>query len=359
LLVKLKLTGAEKYQADLRRVEERTTRSSSRITDFLKKWKLAFVGVVAGAAGAFYALARVSPSLDTQMSRLRIAFEYLAMVIGEKLAPYLDPLVDLLEKVIYKVADWIDAMSPEEFDRWLGLIMQSGLGLITVVYGVGKLVRKLLNLREEIKESGGVIPWLAGKWDWFVTKLHEIWDWVHPYLVRIWDKIKEKAKEKWDDIKERIYEKWEDIKEKAWTKWEEIKKILPEKIENAGKAVLDYVKDKLKKKLEEWWDKIKEKAETAWDKIKDAIWTPIKEAYDKVSYYVGLILDKLENVPGIGGLISAGRERFGGAGAGSTTNTTNQQISVNVEGGKEWTDEDWVQRISERILDELARRSGT
>ncbi len=337
MLVKLKLVGAEKYQSDLKETEERTTESSSRIEAFLKKWRLAFVGIVTGAMGAFYALARVSPTLNAQMSRLRIAFEYLMMVIGDKLAPILKPIVDWLEKAIYKVADWIDAMPPEKFLAVAKAIQAIGSPLVTMMPALAGLIAGFSSLKSMIKEHGGVIPWLGELWSRFKDKLKEIWNWIYPYLLDIWSKIVEKAQEK----------------------WAQLKPVLLEKIEAAGKAVINYVKDRLKTSLEKWWERIRTGASRAWNRIKDVIWQPLRDAYHKVSYYVGLILDKLEKIPGIGGLISAGRERFGGGGGSTTTSTTNQQITVHVEGGKEWTDEDWVRRISERILDELARRSGT
>ncbi|MHC1564988.1 MAG: hypothetical protein ACXQS6_01530 [Candidatus Syntropharchaeales archaeon] len=335
LLVKLKLTGAEKYQADLRRVEERTTRSSSRITDFLKKWRLAYASIITAAVAAFYGVARVSPSLDTQMSRLRIAFEYLGMVIGEKLAPYFEPITRWQEEAVYNTADWVDKLN---------------LGLLPA----------LSEAAEKTREYGKSIKEVSGWQGLFARPFGDLQTPLAGFVLAyqaVLNRLVELTGEKLRPLHERLSEAWNRIIERAHEKWNEISSIPASMIEKAVFKVTGWVSN-LKTNLEKWWERIRTGASRAWNKIKDAIWQPIRDAYHKVSYYVGLILTKLENVPGIGGLISAGRERFGGAGAGSTTNTTNQQISVNVEGGKEWTDEDWVQRISERILDELARRSG-
>jgi hypothetical protein len=56
--------------------------------------------------------------------------------------------------------------------------------------------------------------------------------------------------------------------------------------------------------LIEKWNAIKSIAIEKWNAIKDAIWTPIQSAYDKIRYYIDMIISKIESIPSIGNAAS-------------------------------------------------------
>lgn len=336
LLVKLKLTGAEKYQSDLRRVEERTTRSSSRITDFLKKWRLAYLSIAATAAGAFYAVARVSPTVETQMSRLRLAYENLFMTIGEKLGPAFEPLIDKHEEMIYNTADWIDKLN---------------LGLIPA----------LEEAAEKTHEYGEKVKQVSGWQALFARPFGDLQTPMAGFVLgyeAVLNRLVELAGSKLRPLHERLSDAWNRIVERAHEKWNEISSIPATMIERGVIKVTTWL-SKLKTSLEKWWNIIMTGASTAWNKIKDAIWQPIREAYHKISYYVGLILTKLEKVPGIGGMIGMATTPRSYAGGGQTNIHASNYFNVSASISSDHDLDELARLLGEKFLNEITRRTGT
>lgn len=335
LMVKLKLVGAEKYQSDLEKVEERTTRSSSRITAFLKKWRLAYASIAATAASVFYAIARVSPSVETQMTRLRIAYENLFMTIGEKLAPVFEPLIAKHEEMIYRLADWID---------------QLNIGLLPALE---KAAQKAHEYGEKIREVSGWQALFARPFGDLQTSLAGLAFGYEAILRRLMEITAEKLR----PLIDKLSEAWNRIKEKAWEKWSEIKAIPGNMLEKAVAKVTGWV-SRLKTSLEKWWERIRTGASRAWNKIKDAIVGPIREAYHQVAYYIGRILDKLENVPGIGGMISMATTPARAGAAGTTVNASNI-FNVQAAISSDHDLEQLARKLAELFNEELYRRSGS
>ncbi len=116
------------------------------LTGFLDKWGNAFVFISTAAVAAMGAVIAASPALTSSMAEMSYAFEWMAFVLGEQLAPEFQTLSDEMTKTAADFETWfagISEASREVLSDLAFTLGTAGLGAViggamgTVVPGVG------------------------------------------------------------------------------------------------------------------------------------------------------------------------------------------------------------------------------
>lgn len=253
----------------------------------------------------------------TTESKLLQAKESLTNVgieIGERLLPYIDKGIGLLDQVI---AAW-DQLSPETQDMIVQAIgITAALAPVLVVggkiiSGIGSIVSGIGMLASPV----GIAVLAIGALVAIGVALYKNWDeicaWANDLKERVveaWNGIKQAASDvkdsinqKWNDIKQNTSERWNNIKDSVSSAMSSVKskveengggikgvmKTAVEGYKNLWKGAFDYINEKTGGKLGEALSTVREKLDSIKDKF-HSIFDNVKEKVrSAIDYIKGL-----------------------------------------------------------------------
>lgn len=226
----------------------------------------------------FDATIDAADEFQVAMNKVKDAGAELGEVLGEKLAPIVGDIADMIKDLGEK----FEGLDPDVQDLivTIGLIVAAA-GPVLVV--IGTVIGAIGSIVGAIGTVIGVITAVTGAIGGVVGALNPI-VWVIAGVIAAgvalwanWDTIKEKAGE----LKDKVEEKWNDIKEKTVTKFNEVKENIQKKMQEAKEKAIQKASD-MKTNLEKKFGDIKDKAKSKFEDIKKTISDKMNGAKDKV-----------------------------------------------------------------------------
>ena len=144
IMIKFGETGADNVERANKRVGRSITgvaktahKEERKISGWIQRHKTAMLGMGAAMAGVLYGIAKASPSMSASLDSIRMAFSFLAMQIGEDVAPALE----WVEGIAWKIADAY-AELPEPVRQAISVIVVAlaGLGVALAAVTVKQMI---------------------------------------------------------------------------------------------------------------------------------------------------------------------------------------------------------------------------
>lgn len=261
---------------------------------------------------------------ESKLLQAKESITNVAIEIGERLLPYVDKGIGLLDKVI---TAW-DQLSPETQDmivKAIGITAALAPVLIVggkLISGLGTLVSAFGMLASPVGIAIAAIGALVA----IGVALYQNWDeicaWANDLKERVveaWNGIKEAA----GDVKDSINQKWNDIKQNTSERWDNIKNTVSDAMqsvknkveENGGgirgviktatdgyknlwKGAFDYIDEKTGGKLGDALSKVQDKLNAIKDKF-HSIFDNVKEKVRSAIDYIKGLFDFNWSLPHI------------------------------------------------------------
>ena len=226
-------------------------------------------------------------------------------VIGEKLLPVLQPLIEKIADVVEKVANWIEE-NPKLTQMILiiagaigGLLAVLGpiittIGMLTIAVGAFN-VAMLPTIGTIALVVAGIVALIAivvlliAKWDeivecWnnFCSWAKGLWTEFTSWIVNKFTEIKDKTVAKVQEMKQNLVDKWNEIKTSVVNKITEMKDSVVNKF-NEIKNSISNVINNIKSTLSTWGNNIKTIIFNAFSTVYDTITSPFKRAWSYIS----------------------------------------------------------------------------
>ena len=314
--------------------------------------------------------------LKTTFNQLKIAGAELGGSIGDVLAPILESL----SKVIQKVAKWFQNLSPETKELIVKIgLLAAAIGPVVFVVGkiiaiIGAVASAISTIIPLIATVGGAITAIATgplvlivgaiaaaiaagvllykHWDEVKAKAQALWDFltgifttIAQSFAMIWEGLTSIFQAFWQGLMENpivqlflqlildeisIFSEtlsglWENIKNVAGTAWELIKTAIMGPVGAVISLVtgdFDGLKDGLKKN----WEKTKELADQLWGEIKDLITDFAKDILDGVKRTFENLKRNLEGI--WNNLKTSASQKWSGIKSAISTACTNTRTAV-------------------------------
>ena len=111
-----------------------TDDASSQITGFLKRYERAYALVASAATGTMLEIIRTTPLLMGSMVEIRYAFEELAIIVGDEMAPAFDSIADSM----WDYVDWVESL-PKPLRQVMAVLplFATNLGGIALTLQIG------------------------------------------------------------------------------------------------------------------------------------------------------------------------------------------------------------------------------
>ena len=235
-------------------------------------------------------------------------------VIGEKLLPVLEPLIEKIATVVEKIAKWAED-NPELTQTILiiagaigGLLAVLGpiittVGMLTIAVGafnvamlpvIGTIALVIAGIVALI----AVVALVIAKWDEIVACWNSFCEWAKQlwsdfttWITTKFTEIKDKTVAKIQEMKQNLIDKWNEIKTSVVNKITEMKEGVVNKFNEIKNSISNIINN-IKSTLSTWGNNIKTTISNAFSTVYETITSPFKRAWS----YISGIGDKISGV---------------------------------------------------------------
>ncbi len=261
-------------------VDENTTKAfaykngiAKQGTELTQQQKvMARYGVIMKATGKAQGdLARTADSPTNRIRRLRQQAEQLQVKFGTLLIPIMEKVVKVLEKL----ANWFDKLSPagKKMVLIFAAIAAVAGPLLGVIGSVVSIFALLIPIAARLGIGVGALVGIIALVVLAIVALIAIGVYLYTH---------------WGEVKAKLSQIWEAIKTKASQVWESIKTYLSNLVEG------------IKNKLSQAWENVKNRVSQAWDSIVQyfselpgRIATFLSQLPEKIAYWIGYAIGTL------------------------------------------------------------------
>lgn len=279
-----------------------------------EKMMAAYNEIVRQSSSATGLATQEAGEFGMQSKYLSERIEEVKGIIGEKLLPVLQPLIEKIADVVEKVAKWVED-NPELTRTILiiagaigGLMAVLGpiittIGMLTIAVGAFN-VAMLPTIGTIALVVAGIVALIAivalviAKWDEIVACWNSFCEWAK----QLWSDFTNWISDKFTEIKDKTVAKIQEMKQKLIDKWNEIKTSVVNKITEMKEGIVNKfieIKTNITNKINEikttlttWGTTIKTTISNAFSTVYETITSPFKKAWS----YISGIGDKISGV---------------------------------------------------------------
>ena len=118
--------GNQRIEKSVSKMGKRAKAEEKNVKNWMQRHQMALVGIGAVATAMMYGIIRASPSMTASLDSTRMAFSFLAMQIGEHVAP----MMELVENFAWKIAEGFESLpSPVQKAVSVIVVALGGLGI--------------------------------------------------------------------------------------------------------------------------------------------------------------------------------------------------------------------------------------
>lgn len=279
-----------------------------------EKMMAAYNEIVRQSSSATGLATQEAGEFGMQSKYLSERIEEVKGIIGEKLLPVLQPLIEKIADVVEKVAKWVED-NPELTRTILiiagaigGLMAVLGpiittIGMLTIAVGAFN-VAMLPTIGTIALVVAGIVALIAivalviAKWDEIVACWNSFCEWAKQlwsdftnWITTKFTEIKDKTVAKIQEMKQKLIDKWNEIKTSVVNKINEMKDGVVNKF-NEIKNNISNIINNIKTTLSTWGTNIKTTISNAFSTVYETITSPFKKAWS----YISGIGDKISGV---------------------------------------------------------------
>jgi len=247
---------------------------------------------------------RTSESLANKQRVLKERFKETKETIGKAFIPVLTKLVNKIEPVIKKIADWV--RENPELAKNIGIAALALAGLVTVLGVLGLIIGPVATA---IAFLASPITLVVAAVIALAIVIYKNWDKIKEVTIKVFTAIKDFFVNTWDSISSFFTNTITNIKNTASNIWNGIKDMFSnvwEGIKTIFKTYINFVVGLVSKLLSlvgidlgELIENIKDGFNKGWDIIKNiftTMWEFIKEIFTRVFNFYYEIFEKIKNV---------------------------------------------------------------
>ena len=273
-----------------------------------EKMMAAYNEIVRQSSSATGLATQEAGEFGMQSKYLSERIEEVKGIIGEKLLPVLQPLIEKIADIVEKVAKWVED-NPELTRTILiiagaigGLMAVLGpiittIGMLTIAVGAFN-VAMLPTIGTIALVVAGIVALVIAKWDEIVACWNSFCEWAK----QLWTEFTTWISDKFTEIKDKTVAKIQEMKQKLIDKWNEIKTSVVNKITEMKEGIVNKfieIKTNITNKINEikttlttWGTTIKTTISNAFSTVYETITSPFKKAWS----YISGIGDKISGV---------------------------------------------------------------
>lgn len=279
-----------------------------------EKMMAAYNEIVRQSSSATGLATQEAGEFGMQSKYLSERIEEVKGIIGEKLLPVLQPLIEKIADVVEKVAKWVED-NPELTRTILiiagaigGLMAVLGpiittIGMLTIAVGAFN-VAMLPTIGTIALVVAGIVALIAivalviAKWDEIVACWNSFCEWAKQlwsdftnWITTKFTEIKDKTVAKIQEMKQKLIDKWNEIKTSVVNKITEMKDGVVNKFSEIKNNISNIINN-IKTTLSTWGTNIKTTISNAFSTVYETITSPFKKAWS----YISGIGDKISGV---------------------------------------------------------------